>query len=1157
MGLLAAFAYFLLQAYLGSSAASARVSLLMSEYLRQPVTVARLGLAGGALKLSGVRVANPGGFQHGELATVQSLVIAPDWWRLLVGRKSLRSLELHGFQVRLGRVSGGEWNFQSLTRRFGGPGKGPTTEFTIGRLVVDNSSVTVNDFTLNRLAITVRNLSTRATGNAGLLIRFTDGKGNPCQLQGTMRPGPAPDLDFSLSAPVFSLEEMADLVGHNSALNLRPATASLMLTAGLHRGELAAELRLGLTGGEVLAKGAKIPLKGEISCQVFYSVHDDIGRLENGRLLLNDLVTLSASASVRKRRGERSFIADIAGDGVDLRKAWGLLPAELRRGMAPIGEVQLLRLQLAGDSVHGLTGGTAKLELKEGGLARGNTAYFKGLAADLTLKTAGRGWGLDGRLKLANDDPVLILQKLDARVTGQLSSHFRPLSLAVPYQAVAMAVPLYGRLSFKPDGSLPFRAELHMPITSLTLLNRHLASRNIRFSAGTAALSLRVAGSSPQSLQGNLAATVHDLRGSLGERKIALKHGETSADFSRGGLGLAAHGRGQLEGGMVDDRSGAADFNYWLANDRIILGQGRCELSGIKIGFAEVSGDIPRPLVSASARKIPLKVTVRDLRLERGDVSLAGIAGNLDGNYLTVKGGHWLEGGGKLVAASMAYRGEVLGVLSATLHLDKSGAALKFTGPVLEGTLSGSGSFDPFAANPAATFSLEARSISAPRLLRLAGKSVPLTLTTGLVTADLTGDYRRSAGLRCRMTAAGSGLTHAGEGRTLVSGAAARLEGEITGDSFLMTAGEVSAGKAVAIQFKGRLDRLYSDTREGTFSFVMAPAPLNTLVETFVNILPRSLQEAKAAGRLALDGRVRIRGGKSFLDGEAILQDGKLEVPGQKLTLAGINGRLPFSLDLAGTAAAPPHETLRFNRENYPLLVRDLPLRSGETDRRLSIGTTRFGTLELGKTSITARAGNGLMEMVTFDTGLYGGSVHGKGFFRYRHGAEYGADFLVESVSLRELCNSIPSIRGYINGRVHGIVSLFKESSPAHGAAGFIQLWVLRGIDEKMLVSKELLQKLAGKKLKGFLFRSDHPYDRADITAFLEDGYLTFDTLDISNTNYFGVKDLNVSVVPAQNRITLDHLMTTIKEAAARGKGAQGAEPAAEQPLQTEFKWLE
>jgi hypothetical protein len=1157
MWLLAAIAYFLLQAYLGTTAAASRVSLLLSEFLRQPVAVAGLGLTGGALKLSGVRMANPGGFQHGELATVQSLVIAPDWLGLLAGRHSLGSLELHGFRVRLTRDSGGEWNFQPLARRFSGREKGPPTEFTIGRLVVDNSSLSVNDFTLDRLAVAVRNFSTRGTGNSGLLISFTDRKGNPCRLQGAVRPGPEPDLDVSLSAPVFSLAEMADLAGHNPALNLRPATASLMLTAGLHRGELAAELKMGVTGGDVLVKGVKIPLQGELSCRAFYSVRDDSGRVENGRLLLNGLLSLSGSAKVRHAKAERVFTAEIAGDDVDLGRAWGLLPAELRRGLIPSGALRLQRLQLAGDRTHGLTGGVAELHLKQGGLAQGGTAFFKGLTADLTLKTAGRGWGLDGRLTLAKSDPVMMLQSLDARVSGQLSSRLHPLGLTVPYQAVVMAAPLHGRLSFNPAEALPYAAELDLPAASLTLLNTHLASRNLRFSAGTAALTLRVTGSSPQSVQGSLTADVRDLRGSLGERKFALMHGETRAGFSRGRQGLVASGTGKLAGGIVNDQSVAADFGYRLANGRLTLGRGTCLLGGIKVGFAEVSGDIPRPQVSAAGQKMPLNIMVRDLGLERGNVSLAGINGHLAGNYLTGQGVRRLEGGGKVTVASLAYGGESLGNLAATLAFGKSGAALKLTGAVLDGTVTGTGSLDPLAAGSAVAFSLRAGKISAPRLLRLAGRSAPLALTTGSLTADLTGDYHNNSGLRCRLAAVGSDLTLAREGRTMVAGAAASLDGELAADSFLVTAGEVATGKDVALQFKGRLDRLYSAAREGIFSFSMAPAPVNTLLGTFSNMLPRSFQEGNASGRLALNGSARISGGKVFLDGEGVLQDGLLELPGQKLILADINGSLPFSLDLAGTASAPPRETVKFDRENYPLLMRELRGRDVAADHRLTIGRTRFGTQELGRATIAARAGKGLTEMVSFDTGLYGGNVRGKGFFRYRQGAEYGADFLVDNVSLREVCNSIPSIKGYINGRVNGIMSLFKESGSAKGAAGFVQLWVHKGADEKMLVSKEFLQKLAGKKLQGFIFNFDRPYDRGEIIAYLEDGFLTFETLDISHTNFIGVKDLNVSVVSANNRISLENLLTSIKDAAARGKGAKGTEPAAAQPPQTEFKWLE
>ncbi len=140
-------------------------------------------------------------------------------------------------------------------------------------------------------------------------------------------------------------------------------------------------------------------------------------------------------------------------------------------------------------------------------------------------------------------------------------------------------------------------------------------------------------------------------------------------------------------------------------------------------------------------------------------------------------------------------------------------------------------------------------------------------------------------------------------------------------------------------------------------------------------------------------------------------------------------------------------------------------------------------------------------------------------------------------------------------------MAFHREGAGLQGMAGTIDLWTRVGRDEKMLVSKEFLQKLAGKKLKGIFFRNDRSYDRGEISATLEKGYLTFDLLDIEHTNFFGVKDLSVTVVPVQNRIAVDHLISAIREAAARGKAVKGgelpAETPAEAPPATDFKWEE
>jgi len=135
-------------------------------------------------------------------------------------------------------------------------------------------------------------------------------------------------------------------------------------------------------------------------------------------------------------------------------------------------------------------------------------------------------------------------------------------------------------------------------------------------------------------------------------------------------------------------------------------------------------------------------------------------------------------------------------------------------------------------------------------------------------------------------------------------------------------------------------------------------------------------------------------------------------------------------------------------------------------------------------------------------------------------------------------------------------ISIIGAGSSRTGLTGYLDLWAREGGGERMLLSKEFLQRLAGKKLRGFFFQNDRPYDRAEISATLEHGQLTFESLDISHTNLLGVKDLQVTVAPFHNRIALDHLLTAVREAATRGKAVGGGtEDTGEPPLEPQFQW--
>jgi hypothetical protein len=307
---------------------------------------------------------------------------------------------------------------------------------------------------------------------------------------------------------------------------------------------------------------------------------------------------------------------------------------------------------------------------------------------------------------------------------------------------------------------------------------------------------------------------------------------------------------------------------------------------------------------------------------------------------------------------------------------------------------------------------------------------------------------------------------------------------------------------------------------------------------------------------VAADGTVNLSNGRQLLDGTLKVRDVLMEVPTQNFKAVDINGNLPFSFDLAGGSSVKSRNESGFTRKNYPRLLEQLKTApvGGQT---ISIGSIVFGSLTLGAVKLQASAVDGVTKIVSLRSSLYDGALLGSGYIEVKKGIHYRTDLLINGLSLKQFCATIPAIKDYISGRLDGVISLSGEGNDLTGLIGYSNLWVREGSGEKMHVSKTFLQKLAGKQLSGFFFRADRSFDKAEIIALLEDGNLTFETLDISNTNLFGVRDLSVSVAPSQNRIALDHLLTAIKQAAVRGKAASGTGAPAEAPAEPKFKWQE
>ncbi|MSM41056.1 MAG: DUF748 domain-containing protein [Geobacter sp.] len=1154
-----------LKVYLSTPLAASHLSRLITSVLHQPARVTGLHLSGTTLTFTGVTLANPPGFAAGNLASVEKLTVSPRLSSLATAKRSFRLISLEGVRLHLLKNSAGDWNFSDLLRRFGKKKstgktlakKKPGAEIIISQLTLRDGSIRVNDREVKGIGLKLHNLATKGSSDSDLELTFEDDAGDPFRLTGSARLGTKPTFDLTLSAPAFSVGGMASMLHARMPARLQGGKGSLRATASLQGGKLQMTGELGIRELSLAMGTAPLPLAADLSFSARYNPAKDRGELERLTLALNNLVRLHAFGSVEDLRHQRRFSCTCSFEPLALGRMATLVPAGAPGRLEIGGTLGGDGIRISGDAVRGITNLSGKVTLRNGRLAREKLLLVEGLAGTLSLSRQRDLFLVSGRFATAPHHGPALLQRLDAPFRVALSSRLKPVRVEIPSFAAAInGIPVTGSLGYRPTAPLPLSASLRIPETSLANLPPLPESLKIRLSAGTVSCALDARGVGPRDFSATLAAGLSGVRGSRGEKSFALANGRIDTRLTRKSGVIGATGDIRAKAISVGADQGKAKLGFRYDGKTVTLENAAFALGKTSGSIARLTALLSQKERLGTATRYPLTLEIGTTDIRAGKVEAKGVTGTLRGAYLADGTGKWLEGAVEAACGALAWKGSPIGSPRLRMDLSRTAANGTVAGNALGGELRGTFAFAPVKPADGTTFTLALTRARLVELAKLGGKTGKVTVANGLLDATCSGSYSRSKGLVCRLTAAADGIALAGAGnKSMFSGAGARLAATLAGDRLSLDEALFSAGEGVSLSARGELEHATSPERAGRFTVSLARIPLNSLIDPFVNALPRVLQEATVAGDVAANGTVTLRGAAKLLEASILLDGVQLDLAAQKFNASGISGSIPLSFELSGAVASPPLSSLSFSRANYPRLL-DLMRQQKKGTASVTIDKVAFGPLELGQTLVQMQAKQGITEIVSLQTSLYEGTILGKGYLAMNRGLQYKGDLLVNSLSLKQLCNVVPKIRGYLSGRVDGIVSIYGEGKETRGMTGFTTLWAREGNGEKMLVSREFLQRLANKKLSGFFFRDDRTYDRAEISATLEQGYLTFQNLDISHTNLFGIRDLSVSVAQAQNRIAMDNLFNAIKEAATRGKASTGdTGPAA--PAVQEFKWEE
>lgn len=1145
-----------LKLYLVSPLAPRHLSRLLTDALRSPVSVAALETRGGTVVIRGLSIANPPGFSAAPLARVETLVVAPRWLSLLGGDRRFRRIDLDGARIALEKNNSGAWNLAELQRRL--PRREtPAAEVRIDELLLRAGAVSAEGRSVTGIGLRLRDLSTRGSIGSRLDLAFVDGAGNRYRIEGDARPGPEPTFDLVLTAPSLTLAPLADMF-RRPKLSLERGGAALELRVGLSGGVFTVGGTMDFRGVALRSGATELPLSGRLELRGGYDPSRDEARLEHLAVTLADLAAARGDGTVSLVRTKRSFTADVSLDQVALERLSPLVSAVTGRPLVLAGRLGSRGLRITGDGDRGVTGIAGVIAARELAVSLGGRPVVRGLAGTVDLAPDREGIVARGKFATQRAADDALIQQVTLPCTLLLSSRFRPREVQVPALAARiMGIPVTGRLGYRPASPQPLAASLRVPATSLSPLGPHLSRQGLRPLGGTAALTLDLRGKGVADFAGETSVTIDSLSADARGTRAALGAGEVRSRFRRTGKHLTAAGTARLEGAEWDGSRGGLATSFAVADRTLVLNDLRAALAATTASAGRVTLTLPRGGAGAAPGALPLSIGVADGEIRHGDLDVRGLSASFRGALHTAARERWFEGSGDVSAGLLAIRGTPAGAPSLTVTLARTTGEADLGGTLLGGSLSGRATFNPGAPGAGIAFSLGLRGGKLAEAGRFIPGKPPVAPVGGAVSGAVSGSFSRSGGLSARIEASAGGVALNGEGgRRILSGGGAWLAGRVEGERVVLQEGAVTAGEGATLRLRGAVDEAFSPRRAGSLAFSLPPTPLDRLIDPVVNVLPRIIQEATVAGSVAAEGTATLSGTGGGVDGTLTFDGASIDIPSQKLLVSGVRGTVPLSLGMGAGPYRRPKDELRFTKDNFgQLLERFRQPRPAE--RVLTVGAARFGPLELGETTAFMRGGNGVMELTALRSGLAGGELLGRGFVATVGGLSYGSDILVYDLSMTRLCDAIPQIKGYVSGRLDGIVGLQGDGQGIGGLRGFVDLWARNTRREKMLLSREFLQRLAGKNLRGFFFRTDRPYDRGEVSAYLEDGYLTFTTLDISNTNLLGMRDLSVTVVPVQNRISLEHLFGALKEATTRGKAAvrnEGA-PAAESPVETEFQW--
>ena len=359
-------------------------------------------------------------------------------------------------------------------------------------------------------------------------------------------------------------------------------------------------------------------------------------------------------------------------------------------------------------------------------------------------------------------------------------------------------------------------------------------------------------------------------------------------------------------------------------------------------------------------------------------------------------------------------------------------------------------------------------------------------------------------------------------------------------DSKIQFAGDDLEFKADAIagnistHISGEVKKFKKEDRSMNIRADLPEVKVTDIRDAFWDIFPDSLLYAGFYGYISSDVLIDYSKSGLKLNGNVKMRDFILKGENNEYSVGPVNGVIPIAYAKPENGQKPV-TIPSFERSEFDTLsayYSQSTLEKGFS--RITIGSFRYGFRLMKDIEIWIKQKGTVLNIERFSGTIFGGRFHGSAVVDMSNGFRYRAGVLLKGLSLTTLCEEIEPIKGYISGNVDGVAQFKGFGTGISQIIGKADFWTYSTDNEKTKISREFLQKIGGPSLKTYI--GERRFDKGIMSLYVQNGFLIFKELEISNRNFFGIRDLSIKVMPFNNRIAIDHLMWTITEAAQRAQ---------------------